>query len=194
MPGSASLGWRLGWSTHLGLWGRFAGLREDRDTGTLKRSGALWVTEDRPSESASPVVSREQACSAGQVRRVGLASRTGLPFCSQAWPWSSSVARTAQGKKRKREDKNSVAQVFCVTGSGLGRGPRPSPGDFSSLEGVSGIWQMASVQAGEGWRPGGEVRYLIFWAHFMSSALGFSPVRPWIRSSRRRQKPITSSG
>lgn len=89
-----------------------------------------------------------------------------------------------------------MAQVFCVTGGGLGV-PGPSPGDSSSLEGQlkeAEIWQMASVQAGEGWRPGSWTCYLIFWAHFMSSARGFSPVRPWIRSSKRRQKPITSRG
>lgn len=147
LPGSASLGWRPGWSTHLGLWGRFAGLREDHDTGTLKCSGALWVTEDRPSESASPVASREQACSAGQVSRLGLASRTGHPLCSQAWPQSSSVARTAQGKKRKRGNKNSVAQVFCVTADGL-RGAQAQPRGLLVIGG--GLRDLADG-FGSGW-------------------------------------------
>lgn len=39
-----------------------------------------------------------------------------------------------------------------------------------------------------------QTTYLIFCAHFMSSARGFSPVRPWMMSSRRRQKPIFSRG
>lgn len=89
---------------------------------------------------------------------------------------------------------------MCVTKGGLGV-PRPSSG------GVLSTWRG---QHEEGWnladgfglgRPrkvGNEVAgwrsYLIFWAHFMSSARGFSPVRPWIRSSRRLQKPIFSRG
>lgn len=70
------------------------------------------------------------------MHRVGLASRTGLPSAvrlglgAARWP--------GRPKERKGEEENEkwVAQVFCVTGGGLGV-PGPSPGDFSSLEGSS---------------------------------------------------------
>lgn len=95
-----------------------------------------------------------------------------------------------------------MAQVFCVMREGLGV---PGPAQEVSLhlggEGrgpveEAGVWQMASVQGlGEvGSRMAAQRSYLIFWAHFMSSARGFSPVSAWMRSSRRRQKRIFSRG
>lgn len=79
---------------------------------------------------SDPTPAREQARGADAQDGAGQQDQT--PFCSQARPWSSSVARKAQGKKRRGNEK-SVAQVFCVTGGGLGV-PGPGPGDFSSLE------------------------------------------------------------
>lgn len=64
------------------------------------------------------------------------------PLCSQAWPWSSSVARKVQGKKRRRGNENSEAQVFCVTGGGLGC---PGPAQGTSLH-----WSSSSETPGFG--------------------------------------------
>lgn len=71
--------------------------------GHLNVLEALWITGDRPRESATPIPVRAMAGGgrAGQVRRAGLATRLGLPFCSQAWPWGSSM----NGQEGPREEK-----------------------------------------------------------------------------------------
>lgn len=73
--------------------------------GHLNVLGTLWITGDRPSESVTPIPVRATAGGrrAGQVCRAGLASRTGLPFCSQAWPWSSSMAQEGPRKEKMRK-------------------------------------------------------------------------------------------
>lgn len=101
--------------------------------GHLRVLGALWVTET-DLLSVTLHRPREQACRADA--QGGAGQQDWAPVCSQAWPRSSSVARKAQGKKRRRGNEKWVTQVFCVTGGGLGV-PGPSPGDFSSLEGSS---------------------------------------------------------
>lgn len=129
--------------------------------------------------------------------------RMGLLFLhSQAWQTEQlRWLGRGQGKKtEKKEMKNQWLKYSVSRRVGLGV-PGPSPG------GVLSTWRN---QRKEGWnladgfglgglgKVGNEVAgwrsYLIFWAHFMSSARGFSPVRPWMRSSRRRQKPIFSRG
>lgn len=127
---------------------------------------------------------------AGVQGAVALCLRDGQDralFCSQA-------LAGAQERERKEEMGKSVAQVFCVMGAGgrpgvaqevsstrRGRSRRPE-----SADGFRGGGRPAAS-----WWLGG---YLTFCAHFMSSARGFSPVRPWMRSSRRLQKPTFSRG
>lgn len=127
----------------------------------------------------------------------------GAPFSAESGLADRAAQVAGEGPRkenRKKEMKNQWLKYSVSRRVGLGV-PGPSPG------GVLSTWRN---QREEGWnladgfglgglgKVGNEVAgwrsYLIFWAHFMSSARGFSPVRPWMRSSRRRQKPIFSRG
>lgn len=131
-------------------------------------------------------------------------STQGAPFSAESGLADRAAQVATEGpkerKRGKKRNEKSVAQVFCVTKGGLGV-PRPSSGGvLSTRRGrLEEGWGLADgFGLGRPRKAGNEVAgwrsYLIFWAHFMSSARGFSPVRPWIRSSRRLQKPIFSRG
>lgn len=131
-----------------------------------------------------------------------MAGRTGLLFLQSGLAdRAAQVAGEGPRKEnRKKEMKNQWLKYSVSRRVGLGV-PGPSPGGVLSTWrnqheegwnladgfGLGGLGKVGNEVAG--WRS-----YLIFWAHFMSSARGFSPVRPWMRSSRRRQKPIFSRG
>lgn len=123
-------------------------------------------------------------------------------FFLQSQAWQTEQLRwlgRGQGKKMKENEKTSGSSILCHKGwaGGAWAQPRRCP---LHLEGpVQGGWNLADgFGLGELGKVGNKVvaqtTYLIFCAHFMSSARGFSPVRPWMMSSRRRQKPIFSRG
>lgn len=127
----------------------------------------------------------------------------GAPFSADSGLETEQLRWLGRGPGKENEKKGnerSVAQVFCVMRGGLG-GARAQPRRRPlHPEGPArGGWNLADGFGLGGWgrlaiRWQAQRGYLIFWAHFMSSARGFSPVRPWMRSSRRRQKPIFSRG
>lgn len=130
---------------------------------------------------------------------------SGAPFSAvRLGDRAAQVAGKGPRKENEKEEmkKISGSSILCHEGVGWGC-PGPAQEASSPSGGgqhkEAGIWQMASVWGYGGWgrlaiRWQARRSYLIFWAHFMSSARGFSPVRPWMRSSRRRQKPIFSRG
>lgn len=71
---------------------------------------------------------------------------------------------------------------------------------LSPLDGsILGSWMRRTWTSGaEVWGRRGTLApqecYWVFWAHFKSSDLGFSPVRLWMMSSRFLQKPSFSRG
>lgn len=89
--------------------------------GHLSVPGALWITGDRPSESATAKPARELR----QEHRVALASSTGLPFCSQAWLEAAQQPERTQERKGK-EERETRWLKYSVTGGGLG-GVRAQP-------------------------------------------------------------------
>lgn len=136
-----------------------------------------------------------------------MAGRVGLFFFSFFFAESGLADRAVQvageGSRKENEKKEmkkiSGSSILCHKGwaGGARAQPRSCP---LHLDGpAQGGWNLADgFGLGELGKVGNEVvarrSYLIFCAHFMSSARGFSPVRPWIMSSRRLQKPIFSRG
>lgn len=117
----------------------------------------------------------------------GTASRAGSLLCSQAWQ-AQQLGRPRK-ENEKRKSKTSGSSILCP---GV---PGPAQEEFSPAQAGWDLADGFSLGLGRlATRRQARRSYLIFWAHFMSSARGFSPVRPWMRSSRRRQKPIFSSG
>lgn len=96
----------------------------------------FWGLSGSPRQTtrvSDPTLAREWACRADAQGWVSQQDRASL--CSQAWPWSSSVAWKAQGKKRRRGNEKLVAQVLCHWGwARVARGP---------AQGTSLHWRVA---------------------------------------------------
>lgn len=111
IPSSASLGWQLGRPTHLGLWGRIAGLTEDHDPGTFTCSRGSLGHQDRPRVSVT--LHRPGSRRAEQTHGKGLASRTRLPSAvslglgAAQWP--------ERPKERKEEEMKTRWLKYSVS-------------------------------------------------------------------------------
>lgn len=124
LPSSASLGWQLGWPTHLGLWGLSTGLRENHDPGTFTCSGGSLGHRDRPLVVCDPT----SAQGAGvQSRCIGWGWPAGLGSRLQSGLASEQLSGQEGPRKEKEKRKWKVGGSSILCHWGWARGARAQP-------------------------------------------------------------------